>query len=118
MYPKRALAKNRSFNSFKLDEILNDKSFQQIKDSLSALKKKYDINSESILQLTQLNKIEELNIPVSIFNNYSLSALESVTKYLREELSLRYCEIASLLNRDDRTIWTVYSRIKNKIKNG
>ncbi|MFH1316012.1 MAG: hypothetical protein ABII01_00680 [Candidatus Woesearchaeota archaeon] len=53
-------------------------------------------------------------IPLTILRNRSLSVLEAITAYLKDELSLRYCRIASLLNRDDRTIWTVYYRVKKK----
>ncbi len=53
-------------------------------------------------------------IPIEIFKDRSLSVLESLTRYLKEKLNLRYCQIASYLNRDDRTIWTVYNRAKKK----
>ena len=53
-------------------------------------------------------------IPIFIFKDRSLSVLETITRYLKEELGLRYCQIASLLSRDDRTIWTVYNRAKKK----
>ena len=52
-------------------------------------------------------------VPISIFLD-KLSALESVVLYLKEEFSLNYHEIALLLKRDDRTIWTVYQRAKKK----
>ena len=55
-----------------------------------------------------------VKIPSEIFRNRDLAVLESLVKYLRESLGLSYAEIASLLNRDDRTIWTVYSRAKKK----
>ena len=58
----------------------------------------------------------EINIPVSIFDDRRLGVLESLVFYLRENLSLKNSEIAKLLNRDDRTIWTVYNRVKKKIK--
>ncbi len=54
-----------------------------------------------------------LLLPISIFNN-KLSILESVVKYLKEVLNLRYYEIANLLGRDNRTIWTIYRRVKEK----
>lgn len=57
-----------------------------------------------------------LQIPLQIFNDRTLSVLETLTSYLKEELNLRYCQIASLLNKDARTIWTVYSRAKKKNK--
>ncbi len=43
-----------------------------------------------------------------------LGALESVVKYLREEMGYSYHKIAVLLNRDDRTIWTTYSNASRK----
>jgi len=53
-------------------------------------------------------------IPVNIFSNTKLSALEAIVSYIKEELSLTYHEIALLLKRDDRTIWTVYQRARKK----
>lgn len=53
-------------------------------------------------------------VPLFIFKSRSLSVLETITCYLKDELNLRYCRIASLLNRDDRTVWTVYMRAKKK----
>lgn len=54
------------------------------------------------------------DLPVSIFNNKELSALETITKYLKENLELRYTDIAKLLNRDQRTIWVTYNNSKKK----
>ena len=42
--------------------------------------------------------------------------MESVVYYLKEELGKTYHEIAIYLNRDDRTIWTVYNRALDKKK--
>lgn len=53
-------------------------------------------------------------IPLSIFTNRKFSALEVLVSYLKEELSLTYHEIALMLKRDDRTIWTVYQRAGKK----
>lgn len=52
-----------------------------------------------------------LKIPLDIFSkNYT--CFESICLYLKE--SMTYSEIASLLERDDRTIWTTYSRAVKK----
>ena len=51
-------------------------------------------------------------IPISIFSDKKIPALEAITLYLKDELSLTYHKISLLLNRDDRTIWTVYQRTK------
>ena len=53
-------------------------------------------------------------IPVSIFSDSKLSALETLVSHLKEKLNFSYHEIAVLLSRNDRTIWTVYSRARKK----
>lgn len=53
-------------------------------------------------------------LPVSILKNKELSVLENVVFYLKEEFSLTYHEIAVLLKRDDRTIWSVYQKARKK----
>ncbi len=59
---------------------------------------------------------EDLNIPISIFTDRSLASLEVVVEYLKEVKNLSYHQIAVLLNRNDRTIWTCYNRAKAKRK--
>ncbi|MFH1064533.1 MAG: hypothetical protein V1729_05610 [Candidatus Woesearchaeota archaeon] len=53
-------------------------------------------------------------IPSSIFQDRNLAPLESITEYLKEENDLSYHEIAQILDRDDRTIWTCYNRAQKK----
>lgn len=54
-------------------------------------------------------------IPASIFKDRKLSVLEAIVRYLKGKFSLRYSEIAILLNKDERNIWGVYHRaIKKK----
>ena len=55
-----------------------------------------------------------MSIPTSIFRDRALSVLEAISEYLKEKKGMRYSEIAKLLNRDDRTIWTAYKRAKIK----
>lgn len=55
------------------------------------------------------------SFPLSIFKNKKLTILESVTLYLKQK-QLKYCEIGKLLNRDQRNIWTIYSRATKKSK--
>jgi hypothetical protein len=52
-------------------------------------------------------------IPVSIFRNI-LSPLEALVKYMKDNLKLKYHEIAKRLHRDDRTIWITYRNSKSK----
>ena len=53
-------------------------------------------------------------IPISIFKNRKFSVLEALVSYLKDNFNLRYSEIAALLTRDERNIWTVYNRAKKK----
>jgi hypothetical protein len=54
-------------------------------------------------------------VPISIFDNDKLSALEAVIKYLKEAQGLKLKEIASLLNRNSKTIWTTYNNASKKM---
>ena len=56
----------------------------------------------------------DILVPIKIFSNQKLSALESIVVYLKEKFSLNYSQVAVLLNRDKRTVWTVYQRAKKK----
>ena len=56
------------------------------------------------------------SVPVSIFRDRTLSVLEALVLYLKNT-GLTFKEISLHLNRDQRTIWTVYNRAKKK-KNG
>ncbi|MBW2990753.1 hypothetical protein KY348_03545 [Candidatus Woesearchaeota archaeon] len=56
----------------------------------------------------------EVQIPVSIFKDRRISTLEALAQFLRN-LGMKYSEIARLLNKDPRTIWTVCSRAKKKL---
>ena len=61
-----------------------------------------------------IKKIHKVNlIPINIFSNRKLSILENVATYLKKELN--YHQIAFLTGKNDRTIWTVIHRAKQKI---
>jgi len=62
----------------------------------------------------KLDSKSDFNVPISIFSNLKLSILESIVKYLKEEMKFSYHNIAVLLKRDDRTIWTIYNRAIKK----
>lgn len=55
-----------------------------------------------------------IKLPVSIFEDRTLSFMESAVFYMKQELKMTYHEIAVSLNRDDRTIWTVFNRALKK----
>jgi DNA-directed RNA polymerase specialized sigma24 family protein len=56
-----------------------------------------------------------VNLPSFIFKDRSLAALEAIVVYLKDSQGMTYAQIAKLLNRDDRTIWTTYQRAKKKL---
>lgn len=60
--------------------------------------------------------MEKIDIPVEVLQDRSLSVLESITEYLKDKKNMTYHEIAVMLNRDDRTIWTCYNRAIKKRK--
>ena len=63
--------------------------------------------------------VEEISpyfIPVKILQDRELSVLENIASYLKDTFGLTYHKIALLLNRNDRTIWTVYQRAMKKRK--
>ncbi|MBW6442744.1 hypothetical protein K0A97_03125, partial [Patescibacteria group bacterium] len=67
-------------------------------------------------QLTSIKKKRDKGflIPLSIFKNKKLTILESVILYMKQK-GLKFIEIAELLERDQRNIWTVYTKAKEKI---
>lgn len=88
---------------------LNLSTDKQIKEELQILKERFEILE------AKLNAKEE-QIPLSIFANEKLSSLENIVKFFKENRGLNYSQIASLLNRDPRTIWTTYTKAKKKLK--
>ena len=53
--------------------------------------------------------------PTLILTDRMLSVLEAIVAYLKDELGLRFTEIASELHRDQRNVWTVYRRARRKL---
>ena len=65
-------------------------------------------------KVNNIDWAEELSIPICIFNNPCLSGLETITKFLKEDVGFSYHEIALLLNRDERTIWGAYQSSRSQ----
>lgn len=88
-------------------------------DVISNLLSKYsdqDINNLVDILEFHRNQRQQIKIPVSIFSNPNLGILESTVKYLKENHSMAFAEIAKILNRDQRTIWTSYNSSTKKSK--
>ncbi|MCP3682401.1 MAG: hypothetical protein GY861_06885 [bacterium] len=58
-----------------------------------------------------------MQIPLGLFQNRLFSVLETLAVFLKEEHNLTYSKIGTLLNRNQRTVWTVYQRAKRKARN-
>lgn len=56
-----------------------------------------------------------IKVPASLFRNRNLGVLEALAFYLKQDLGLRYCQIAGLIQRDDRTVWTAIKRARRKL---
>ena len=55
----------------------------------------------------------EIIIPVTLIANRSFSTLESIVGFVKD-FGLTNHEVAVMLHLDDRTVWTVYDRVKKK----
>ena len=73
-------------------------------------------NASKKIKEKLLVKESKFFIPVSVIKNRKFSVLESVVCYLKDNFNLRYSEIAFLISRDERNIWTVYHRALKKKK--
>ena len=82
---------------------------------LSRVRKKHVLVENEIKTL--LKKLQtEIVLPISIFNE-KLGMLEAASLYLKDEQNLSFKEIARLLKRNYKTIWTSYNKAKKKLKN-
>lgn len=93
------------------------------KKNLVDLSRKYSFSEDEVKLfedflkfLKQRKKIEKDKIPISIFNNGVLAPLETIVKYLREELNYSYKEIGLLLNRKAGPIGVTYRVAKRKFQ--
>ncbi len=69
-------------------------------------KKKYP----SVLRIEE----SDYKIPCTVLKTRTLSVLETIAVYLKDAYQLSNNEIAKLLGKDPRTIWTVLHRAKKK----
>ncbi|MBU0756657.1 MAG: hypothetical protein KKF44_01205 [Nanoarchaeota archaeon] len=73
----------------------------------------YQRSKKKVLQKFLIRHSSE-NIPLSILQQNKLSVFEIIVAYLKDELEMKNKDIALVLKKDERTIWTVYSRAKKK----
>lgn len=99
------LKENLNYNFSKIASLLNRDQRTIWSAYQSSKKKKFKLKIKS-----------EILVPISIFSNRKFSILESLVKYLKDKYNFTFHKMALQLNRNDRTIWTVYSRAKRKTK--
>ena len=76
--------------------------------------RKKGLSYSDIFEMMKKDTVD--SIPLSILQNRKLGALQAVTIYLKDEKKLGFNDIAKLLKRDNRTIWTTYHQAKKKLK--
>lgn len=72
----------------------------------------------SVQKKYHLNIVDsEITIPVSQFSERKYAPLEVVVAFLKDSHSLTFTDIAALLDRSPKTVWTIYQRIQKKNAN-
>jgi len=66
-------------------------------------------------RIKKIKEEDEITISIKAFSNRKLSVLEVIINYLKKK-GMRNCEIADILNKDQRVIGTLYSRINKKLE--
>ena len=82
---------------------------------LSILKSLPTEEKKEIISLLKEQVKDEFSVPISAFNNDKLSCLETIVKFLRENLGLKLVRISGLLNRNSKTIWATYNKAVKKL---
>ena len=94
-------------------------SYSEIAEKLNrneiTIRTSYKKAKEKQEEIIKVKKTDIL-LPISIFKDRRLTTLELIIIYLKEK-GMKYSEIAELLDRDQRNIWTIYSRARKKLKN-
>lgn len=71
-------------------------------------------NRASGKSVRRLSDEGDMKISLSVLGDRSLTIFENVVVWLRER-GMRYSEIGDILNRDQRNVWTIYSRAIKKV---
>lgn len=89
-------------------------SLEELREVVGEINRQYNLTPLQLLEIVQ----EELHIPLVLFNDRRLGVLETLVKYMKENLGMKYVEIARILNRDNRTIWATYDKATKKVPTG
>lgn len=95
------------------------KKEKQLSKVLLFLQTVYGIEPSEIMHLVQekerrKREVESYTVPVSLFAETPLSALEVITRYLHDIRKLKFSEMEKILGRDQRVLSTTYRNAKKK----
>ena len=93
--------------------------FKGLRKRILKISQKYGIDKKEVYGFILADKIESLNesyIPLSILSTRGLSSSESIVKYMRENLGMKFNQIANLLKRNSGAISVTYSNSRKKHK--
>ncbi len=93
------LVENCGFSLKQIAQLLN-RTNKNIWHAYNSAGKKY----KSAFEIEDFSVV----IPTVIIADTTYSVLQNIVLYLKDILELRYADIAKILHRDDRTIWTTY----------
>ncbi|MFH1642460.1 MAG: hypothetical protein ABIC04_06195 [Nanoarchaeota archaeon] len=99
------LKENLGYTYHEISELLN-RDERTIWNSYNKSKKKYSARI--------ISRKSKFSLPVSAIKDRKLSVLESIVTHLKENCLLSYAQISKLLQRNFKTIWTVYYRARKK----
>jgi hypothetical protein len=77
------------------------------------LKAVSNLTEYDILSIAKKEMTKQPSIPISVFSS-NLGILEATVKYMKEAFGMNYAKIASILKRDQRTIWVCYNKACKK----
>ena len=98
------LKENKKLNYKQIANSLN-RNYGSIAVTYRTAKKKFSV---------ELKTTGKKSIPLNIFSDKKLSVLENIVFYLKNKYHMKYSEIADVLCKNQRTIWTVHKRAENK----
>ncbi len=91
----------------------NTSNIEKLITRVKSFKLSSGLDDSEIIDIVKTSLKKEIVIPTSVFCS-ELGILEATVKFLKEELELSFNRISKLINRDQRTIWTCYSKASMK----
>ncbi|MBN1385886.1 hypothetical protein JW968_02795 [Candidatus Woesearchaeota archaeon] len=95
--------------------LILDQDLGLIRHALKNYITKRGISEKEMLRILaqMMTEKEKPMLPIQIFSS-ELGVLESIVKYMKENLCMKNSEIAKMLYRNDRTIWATYDKSQKK----